>query len=283
MIFRTTVAALATFVLAGTAHAQSAAEAFGDYASLSPAAAEKAISDFRGYRANGDQRMRFTITHAPRRGDETSYTGELCATWTDAGRLVRVEIGKAGEPATARKRFLLVDGANPAVYTLSGYKVVRADAGALKPLVPGLIFTPYDLQLPFTRWSDYKYRNTERFRGRRTDYFNMKPPADFAKAHPEIGRVELGFDHAYNALMRATTYGADDRAMREISAETFGKIRGQWTIVEMRLRDEVTRDADTLRVDTAALGIALPRSVFSPDALADALPVTPADKFEKAD
>lgn len=280
MIFRTPIVALALLASATSAFAQGVD--IDDFASLSPVAAKEAMEGFRNYRASGDQRMRFTLTHAPRRGDETTYSGELCATWTDGGRLVRLEIGGKNDPAANRRRYLIVDGVSPAVYALSGGKPVRADENAMSPLLPGLVFTPYDLQLPFTHW-EYRYRRTERFRGRRTDYFRMTPPESFKKSHPEVSRVELGFDHAYNALMQATTFDKDDRAMREITAETFGKIRGQWTIVEMRLRDATTRDADTLRVDTAALGITLPRSVFTPEGLAQPLPETSPDKFEKAD
>jgi len=282
MMFRTTAVLASALLSAATASAQNADFGFDDYAPLTADKAAEAIAGFRGYRDTADQRLRFTLTHAPRRGDETVYTGELCMTWTGDGRMVRVEIGRRDEPAAARRRYLITDGTHPAVYTLSGGRAVAADAGALKPLLPGLIFTPYDLQLPFVRW-DYKYRKTERFRGRRTDYFRMTPTADAAKAYPEVSRVELGFDHAYNALMRATTYDREDRALREISAETFGKIAGRWTIVEMRLRDETTRDADTLRVDTAALGITLPRAVFTPEGLAAPLPETPASQFQKAD
>ena len=111
----------------------------------------------------------------------------------------------------------------------------------------------------------------------------MSPPAAFKKDHPEISGVLLGFDRAYNALMRAETLDGDGRTLREIRAESFGKIQGRWTIVEMRLRDEKTRAADTLKIGSAALGLTLPSSVFDPTALASPLPVTPEDRFEKAD
>ena len=102
----------------------------GNLRTLTREESVKAQDNFRNYRVRGDQRLRFTITHAERGSDDdTRYTGEICATWTDAGRLVRVDIRPEGRPDTELRRFLIVDGDNPAVYSLSkDGKVVRADA-----------------------------------------------------------------------------------------------------------------------------------------------------------
>lgn len=260
---------------------------FGDdeFRTLKKEEAAKVLADFRNYRAKGDQRMRFVITHAERRSDdETRYAGELCATWGRAGMVTRLDIRPEGKPASATRSFLIVNGDSPALYEIGpDGQPRRADADVLKPLLPGLIFTPYDLQLPFVHWTENQYRETERFRTRPTDFFRMTPPADFKKAHPEISAVNLGFDRAYHALMRAETLDTDNRPLRDLRAESFGKIKGQWIIREMKLRDEKTRDSDTLTVISAAIGLDLPAETFSSEGLAKPLPLTPESEFSKAD
>lgn len=284
------LALLATGVSVHHARAQGIATDFpsdagGEFRTLNKADSAKVLADFRNYRVKGDQRLRFTITHAERGADDdTRYTGEMCATWGAAGMVTRLDIRPEGKPDSALRRFLIVNGASPAVYALDDDgKPRRADADALKPLLPGLVFTPYDLQMPFIHWSDYKYRETERFRTRPTDYFVMKPGAEFKKAHPEILAVNLGFDRAYKALMRAETLDTNGDTLRDLRAESFGKIKGQWIIREMKLRDAKTRASDTLTIVSAATGLDLPASVFDPEQLAAPLPVTPASAFEKAD
>jgi hypothetical protein len=273
-------------VSAPHAHAQGAVGFPDDeFRTLNKEESAKVLADFRNYRVKGDQRLRFTITHAERGADEdTLYSGEMCATWGAAGMVTRLDIRPAGKPDSATRRLLIVNGASPAVYELAADgQARRADADALKPLLPGLVFTPYDLQLPFIHWTDYKYRETERFRTRPTDYFLMKPGVEFRKSHPEIAGVNLGFDRAYHALMRAETLDKNGDALRDLRAESFGKIKGQWIIREMKLRDVKTRASDTLTIESAATGLDLPESVFDPAQLAAPLPVTPASAFEKAD
>lgn len=255
-----------------------------DFRRLTREESSKVMADFRRSRVAGERRMRFVITHSERNADEdTRYVGEMCVAPTREGMLTRVDLRAEGRPESERRSFLIENGPNPAVYGVtSPGKVGRVDGESLRPMLPGLVFTPYDLQMPFIHWADFKYRLTERFRTRPTDYFLMKPDAGFRKEHPEISGVNLGFDRAYNALMRAETLGADGRPVRELRAESFGKVRGEWTIRSMRLRDERTRAADTLEVSGVAAG-SIPDSVFTPAGLAAPLPAVPDSAFEKID
>ncbi len=255
-----------------------------DFRRLTKEEGAKVLADFRRSRVSGERRMRFVITHSERNADEdTRYVGEMCVAPTPEGLVTRVDLRAEGRPESERRSFLIVNGARTAVYGVTaGGKVGRVDGEALKPMLPGLVFTPYDLQMPFIHWPEFKYRRTERFRTRPTDYFDMTPDAEFRKAHPGISGVNLGFDRAYKALMRAETRGGDGRAVRDLRAESFGKVRGEWTIRSLRLRDERTRAADTLEVTGVAAGD-LPSSVFTPEGLLSPLPPAPDTAFEKID
>ncbi len=275
-----------TLGAAGAAHAQNAFGFDGDeFRTLTPAESAKVLADFRNHRAPGVSRLRFVITHAERRSDDdTRYSGELISARDAAGMVTRVDLNREGAPAAQRRSYLIRGGAAPEVWTLGADgKPVRADADTLKPLHPGLVFTPYDLQLPFVHWSDAAYVETRRFRATPTDYFRMKPDAGFRAAHPGVASVTLGFTRAYSALVRAETIDTDGRTLRDLRAESFGKIRGQWIIREMQLRDGRTRATDTLTVREAALNRALPPEVLTPAGLAAAVPAEPADAYAKAD
>ncbi len=267
------------------ANAQASGGFDGDeFRRLSKEESAKVMSDFRRSRVAGVRRMRFVITHSERNADEdTRYVGEMCVAPLAQGMATRVELRAQGRPESERRVFLILNGAQPAVYGVGpDGGVRREDAQALSPLMSGLVFTPYDLQMPFIHWREYKYRETERFRTRPTDYFRMTPDPEFRRVHPEISGVNLGFDRAYNALMRAETLGDNGRAIRELRAESFGKVRGEWTIRSMRLRDERTRAADTLEVTGVASG-SLPASVFAPEGLAAPLPPVADSAFEAVD
>ena len=256
-----------------------------EFRTLTKAESAKVLDNFRRHRMPGDTRMRFVITHAARRSDdETRHVGELANRWDSDGPLTRIDLRPEGAPESATRRFLIRGGNRPGVWTTDAAgRPVRADAEALKPLQTGLVFTPYDLQLPFVHWTDAEYRETERFRTRPTDFFRMRPDEVFRTTHPEVGAVTLGFDRAYMALMRAETLGPKGESLRDLRAESFGKIDGRWIVRAMRLRDGVSRDTDTLTVKSAALNRREAASVFEPEGLSSPLPAAPESEYRKAD
>lgn len=290
---RRTATLLAALALAATAlpsrplRAEAGMGFDGDeHRRLSKEESVRVLENFRHHRMSGTTWLRFVITHVERHSDdETRHIGAL-ATRRDGGDPVtRIELRPEGAPASARRAYLIRSGANPGVWALApDGKVVRADADALKPLQAGLVFTPYDLQLPFVNWTDARYLNTERFRTRPTDFFRMTPDAPFRTAHPEVASVLLGFDRAYMALMRAETVNAKGETLRDLRAESFGKVDGRWIVRELRLLDGRTRAGDTLAVTSAAPERTdTPDTVFTPEALASPLPLPPEDAFRKAD
>ena len=55
----------------------------------------------------------------------------------------------------------------------------------------------------------------------------------------------------------------------------------QYTIRELELRDDETRDKDEFVVLAAALNLRLPREAFAPENLAEPAPDVPAEKFSR--
>lgn len=263
---------LSVFLCAGLLGAQE------DFRRLSPEDAKRVLSEFRSYRMPGDFCMKFEITHYLRKSDETeSCTGMLYGTWADGVPVLRIEI----EREKNKKSFILRGGTAPELWTLDAEnRPVRVDKNSTEPFFDRLIFTPFELQTPFVYWDDAVYERTRRFRGRPVHFFKMTPPEAFRIENPEIGFVRIGFDRVYNALVSAEIFDTEGKLKKTFSLSRVQKVQEQYTIRELELRDDYTRDKDEFVVVAAALNLRFPRSVFAPEHLSDPVPYVPVSLFE---
>ena len=254
-----------------------------DFRRLEPSEAAAVLEEFRAFRMNGDACMKFTITHKPRKSDEEKYfVGTLYATWEEASPVLRIEIRALSDSTAPAKKFLLRGGKSPELWTLDEKdRPVRLDELSTRPFFEDLIFTPFDLQTPFVYWPDAEYERTKRFRGRPVHFFKMTPPEDFRTAHPDVSRVRIGFDRVYNALVSAEVFDADGKARKSFSLSGVQKVQEQYTIRELELRDEITRDKDEFIVRAAAMNLRLPRAAFTPEGLAAPAPAVPPARFTR--
>ncbi|MBP3302756.1 MAG: outer membrane lipoprotein-sorting protein [Opitutales bacterium] len=250
-----------------------------DFRKLSPEDAKKVLSEFRAYRMAGDFCMKFEITHYLRKSDETeTCTGTLYGTWEKGAPILRIEITNGN----GEKSFLLIGGNAPELWTLDSEKrPVRMDKNSTEPFFENLIFTPFELQTPFVYWENAQYERTRRFRGRPVHFFKMTPPESFLSENSDVGFVRIGFDRVYNALVSAEVFDAAGKLKKTFSLSRVQKVQEQYTIRELELRDDKTRDKDEFVVTAAALNLRFPRSVFTPEGLAEAAPIVPAAYMEK--
>lgn len=253
-----------------------------DFRGLSDKEAEEVLVGFRNYRMPGDLCLKFTIEHQLRKSDESEFfVGTLYGTWDAQGPILRVEIARESDPAV-KKSFILRGGKNPQLWTLDEQnKPVRVDAASTTPFFEGLIFTPFDLQTPFIYWPEADYEQTRRFRGRPVHFFKMNPPEDFRKEGHDVAFVRIGFDRVYNALVSAEVFSKEGDRQKTFSLSRVQKVGEQYTIRELVLRDDVTRDKDELVVNAAAVEIRLPKSMFEPEALAEPPPLIPPTNFSR--
>lgn len=233
--------------------------------------AAQVLADFRNSGLNCDLIMRFELQHLPREGEPgPSQRGTLWMSWRHGWPAARVEVGA--------NRFLLLrkDGQSALWKSTGGPAAAVSPADALKPLLPGHVFAPLDLQAPFTHWTDTAYERTERRRGRPLNLFLAKAPAG---AQPVA--VRFGLDRAYLALIEATSLDAGGKPLRQMLVEDFAQVdKSVWILGKASVRDEQTRDRDTLEVREACVDARLPASLFTPDSLAAPAPET-AGTFHK--
>ena len=234
------------------------------YAQLSPIDGTVVLNEFRSSRVPGDFCLKFNIVHKPRRGESAApITGTLWASWANGGPRLRIEV--IGSDNTTPTHFLAIKNPQQTqlwVAAKNQSAQVATEGNQSGNLAPGLLLTAFDLQMPFTHWENTHYVSTERSRGRPVHFYSA---TNIPTASP--AKVKFGIDRSYRALTEATYYDSTDRVIRLMQIEDFAKVDEQWMISTCSVRDESSRDVDTLKITEAAVRLKLPNEIFEPESL----------------
>jgi hypothetical protein len=230
---------------------------------LTPEQGQAFLAGFRSARLTGDLCLRFEIIHKPRKGaSHPAVKGTLWAASRGDTQLLRGEINDAeGKPALA---FLTLKSATASRGWVSRQGAAAQELDSKAPLValaPGLILSPFDLHLPFTHWPATAYLRTEK-RRRPVHVFDA-----LNQVGNEPAKVNFAIDHVYGVLVQATCVDAQDVRTRTMQVEEFSKVDDQWMLAACSVRNELTRDADLLRITEAALGERFSPATFEPATL----------------
>ncbi|HSY53616.1 MAG TPA: outer membrane lipoprotein-sorting protein [Opitutaceae bacterium] len=257
--------------LALTAHAQPRFVPTPDYSHVgTPDQAEgrRVLEDFRAKGIAGDYFLEFELHVLPRRGDERVLAGQLWGTRNEQGALSRVTV-VTDAASQAGLHLLIQNGLAPMVWSWDGTAPAKSlDVSALFSPVGGTNLTVFDLQMPFLYWPDFDYEGLTRLRGRPTHQFLLRPAKDFSGKYPSLSGVRVYLDTQFNALVQVELVGDHGQLLKTISLLELKRIGEQWIPKTFDVRDEVTRDKTRFVVKGAALGLTLPRDMFTPGQLA---------------
>ncbi len=250
-----------------------------DFGSPSPgdrAGGEAALGEFR--RAVPDQCCyEFELQARPRRGDTHSVPGRLWAGRDDRGPAMRLVLNPG---APDEQRWLIQGGPQPAAWSGAGAAAAQP-ASLFAPLFPGLEVTAFDLlptlQPVYLYWPDETLLSVSRLNGRPTYVFLFRPPSVFAAAHPEIVGVRIYLDTQFKGPTRTELLGPGGVA-RTMTVNDV-KLMGEHPAIvkEVDLRNEATRDTTRFEVRAAAVGLDLAPSLFTAEALTEAIAPPRAD------
>ncbi len=228
------------------------------------------LASFRQQRLAGDFIFEFELEHKPRRDRTKRYRGTLWGTWSDEGARMRVRLleglSSDGGLSTAAREWIIQNGTNPRAWFLAegggGFQLVEDDA-LFQPLLPGLTYTLFDLQMPFIFWLDAVYEGPVLAAGSRiAQTFLLTPPADSVFVRQGIQAVRIGLDDTYNALLRVEVIGADGVERSRFQVESFQKIDDQHIVKKITLTDNDSRDRTSFYVKEASVGILLDPDLF---------------------
>ncbi len=241
---------------------------------------EKILNDFRRQRLGGDYSFKFELKHMPRRGAITRYRGQLWGTWGDTGARTRVLIPGADD---AKDFSMLVhNGPEPKVWSVVGESnppSVRELDGAelFEPLLPGLIITPFDLQMPFIYWPKYVFEGTSKKLGRTLFAFLMYPPEATATTNPELGAVRIFLEEKSRQWLKAELVDKEGQPLKSFKIISVKKIGDEGFPKAIDFLDEKTRSKTRFRITAAVLGQNFAKDLFQPEYLTEEVPVV-ADK-----
>lgn len=234
------------------------------------------LASFRQQRLEGDYCFEFQLQHKPKESSRTiRYQGIMWGSWNEAGPVTRFKVlpaeGGAVESVGGSQvvELIIQNGVAPRVW------MRRSDQGAFvlvegealfEPILPGLLYSPFDLQMPFVYWEDFTYEGPTLIgTSRVAQQFLMRPPEGSASAARGITGVRVGLDDTYNALWRIEVLGADGEVSSRFSVESFQKVQEQYIVKRITLRDYPSKDSTTFKVGAASVGILLKRDLFRPD------------------
>lgn len=241
----------------------------GERLDLEAAAAR--IDMFRQQRLQGDYCFRFELQHLPRRGRTAKYIGAMWGSWNDLGPVTRIELytnplGTKGD-VLDKVELIFQNGAEPSAWIRrdANQSFERIEGSAFfEPIIPSIDYSPFDLQMPFVYWSDFKYEGAAGVQSRVAQHFLMYPPEGSVAAEKGVQAVRIGLDDTYHALLRVEVIDDTGEERSRFTVESFKKIQEQYIVKQITLRNNETRDRTRFKVRAAALGLDLPDAIFDP-------------------
>ena len=244
------------------------------YEVIDPAEGAKRMAAFRALRLEGDFCFKFQLEQKPRRGKTTRYNGIMYGSWNSRGPVSRFvlypePVGHAAVVGRSPIELIVQNGADSEVWMRRQPTTpfIRIEDGALfQPIFDGVLYTPFDLQMPFVYWDDYVYKGPARVSTRIGQRFLLEPAADSLADQNGITGVRIALDDAYYALLKAEVLGEGGELRSSLTAERLKKVQGQWIVREVRLKDAQSRDATDFMVKAASVGLIFDAAVFDPEA-----------------
>jgi hypothetical protein len=232
------------------------------------------LAAFRRQRLEGDFCFEFELAHKPRRGRTIPYKGIMWGSWNELGPITRFRVSSArpkdGESVDSSQEVELIiqNGVTPQAWIRrndgSDFTLIEGEA-LFEPIMPGLLYSPFDLQMPFVYWKDFTYEGPTLVGVTRVaQQFLMQPPVTSACSEQGISGVRVGLDDTYNALWRIEVMNAESEVASRFAVESFKKIQEQYIVKRITLTDYTSRDRTTFEVKAASVGISLNRNLFCP-------------------
>ncbi len=238
------------------------------------------LQTFRRLGIAGDFRLNFMLEIRPRKEKTRTVSGLLLGTQSEYGPLSRIDIAVKPADVTDRgalvpaevKRLLLQNGIFANVMELDSWREGEPGARLFESSdyferIAGSDFTVFDLLMPFSFWQEFKYEGRTTMRSRPTHVFSLYPPRDDEAFQKRISRVRIYLDEEFNALNRVEIYDAGEELAKTITVVAFKIVDGQGVLSQVDVRNEETRDKTRFRVLEAAVGVEIPKWVFTPEGL----------------
>lgn len=234
--------------------------------------AAEQMAAFRAQQLAENFCFRFQLEHKPRRGRTLCYKGVMYGSQGDKGLISRFslfpeEVGSTATTGQSPVELIVHNGVSPKVWMrrqLSRPFALIDDAALFEPVFEGVLYTPFDLQMPFVHWSNYDYEGPSRVLSRIAQCFSMYPPENSLASLNGVAAVRVAIDDAYSALLEAEVLEEGEQVRTRFTVRGLKKVQGHYIIKEIELKDMVSKDATTFKVNAASVGLDFDAAVFDP-------------------
>lgn len=249
--------------------------------------AARLLAFFRAQRPAENFCFQFQLLHKPRRGNTVRYKGFMYGSYNGQGpvtrfRLFPEKVGNELPEGLSPIEMIVQNGPSPEVWVRhedSAPFTLIQDDSLFEPIFEGVLYTPFDMQMPFIFWNRYFYEGPSRVLSRIGHNFLMFPPADSLAESNGLHAVRVAIDDTYYALLRAEVLQDDDQVRSRFTVRGIKKIQDNYIVKEIEIKNMITKDATTFRVKAACLGLKFADSIFDPVDPAE-LPETASIPFE---
>jgi hypothetical protein len=240
---------------------------------LDEAEAARLLGLFKAQSIEENFCFHFQLKHKPKRGRTVYYEGVLYGSWNEAGPVSRFKLfpGKIDDQPPAELspiEMIVQNGVAPKVWIRrhrSEAFTLIEDGSLFEPVFEGILYTPFDLQMPFIFWNNYEYEGPSRVLSRIGQKFLMFPPEGSLAERNGIAAVRISIDDTYYALLRAEVLQDDYTVRSQFTVRGIKKIQDRYIVKEVELKNPSTKDATTFRVMAASVGLNLESSIFNPE------------------
>jgi len=228
------------------------------------------LESFRQQRLDGDFVFEFQLEHKPRRGRTVRYDGIMWGSWNEQGPITRFAILPDGlvesDFESSAIEVIVQNGPAPQAWIKKqgedGFVLIE-DEALFEPILPGVLYSVFDLQMPFIYWQDYVYEGPALVGASRVaQRFLMLPPEGSVSMQRGIKGVRIGLDDTYNALWRIEVINEDGSVGSRFAVESFKKVEEQYIVKRITLTDYPSKDRTTFNVTEASVGLELDAKNF---------------------
>ena len=247
---------------------------------LSQEEAATRLANFRQQRPQGGYRFAFELAHKPHRSSRTiRFEGTMWGAWEEGGPVTRFRIDSqpidtgtagAGKKTTEAVEMIVRSGAKPSAWIretgASQFRRMSAEE-IFAPVIERVLHRPFDLQMPFLQWQDFRYEGPDRIGVRAAvQSFLLFPPARSAAARAGVFAVRLAIDDDYNALKRVEVLNSASAVSSEFTILGVKKVDGRYIPSRISLKDLESGDRTDFRVLDAEVGLRHDPKWFDPQA-----------------
>lgn len=216
--------------------------------------------------------FQFQLEHKPRRGRTVCYKGFMYGSRNERGPISRLKlfpdkITEGSSETLSPIEMIVQNGPSPAVWirrqSSEAFTLIQ-DSSMFEPVFEGVLYTPFDLQMPFIFWDDYAYEGPSRVLSRIGHKFSMFPPEGSLAEREGVSAVRVSVDDTYYALLRAEILQEDKKVRSRFTVRGIKKIQGFYIVKQVELKNLITKDATDFKVKAASLGLEFTAAMFDP-------------------